>query len=551
MLHQLAAAGVRHLFGNPGSTELPLYDALVDHEQIELILGLQEVPVMAMADGYAQASGGVGVANLHISCGLGNGMGMLYNAWRSGTPLVVTAGQQHRGLKFQEPILWSDMVQVARPWTKWAVEVERAVDLPLAVRRAVQTALSPPTGPVFLSIPLDVQCETGEFDLTPPQPVNPRVRPPDQELRRVASLLAAAENPGILVGSRVQEARAVEELITLAERLGAPVIHETGTTHGRLGFPCTHPLSAPGLPVLAPEIRARLEEFDVLFAVGLDVFRLYIYAEPANPLPDQTRLVHMDVNAWEIGKNHPVEVGIVGDLKVGLAELAVHLDREQSPRQKEAARARGRRRGEQHLEARRKLEEQAAARRGTRPLATLALMDAVARALPENVAVVEEAVTTTRTYLELVGAIKDPTGYFGHRGWALGWGLGCSLGVKLAWPHRPVLALLGEGAIMYGIQGLWTAARYGIPVTFVVCNNAEYQILKTAARNMHLPRAAEGRFAGMDLAAPEIDFVGLARALGIEAERVTEPEELTAKLSRSLAGNAPRLFDVPIERGGK
>jgi hypothetical protein len=119
-----------------------------------------------------------------------------------------------------------------------------------------------------------------------------------------------------------------------------------------------------------------------------------------------------------------------------------------------------------------------------------------------------------RTYLELVGAIRDPSGYFGHRGWALGWGLGCSIGVKLAWPDRPVLAILGEGSAMYGIQGLWTAAKYRIPVTFLICNNAEYQILKAGARNMKLPRAAEGRFEGMDLAGPEVDLVSLARSLG-------------------------------------
>src|ERR1700683_2133202 len=197
MLQLLADAGVKYLFGNPGTTELPLSDALVDHPRIKYILGLQEVPVVAMADGFAQASRTPGVVNVHISCGLGNGMGMLYNAYRSGTPLILTAGQQDRRLKFEEPILWSDMVSVAKPWTKWAVEVERAADLPLAIRRAVQTALMPPTGPVFLSIPLDVQREVEEFDLTAARAINPQVRPPVEELKRAAEILAKAKNPGI------------------------------------------------------------------------------------------------------------------------------------------------------------------------------------------------------------------------------------------------------------------------------------------------------------------------------------------------------------------
>ena len=346
MLHLLAEAGVRYLFGNPGTTELPLSDALVDHQRIKYILGLQEVPVVAMADGFAQASKSPGVVNVHISCGLGNAMGMLYNAYRAGTPLILTAGQQDRRLKFEEPILWSDMVEVARPWTKWAVEVERAADLPSAIRRAVQTALMPPTGPVFLSIPLDVQRETGEFDLTPPRPHDSRVRPPVEALRQAAKVLAQAKNPAILAGSRVQEADAVAELVKVAELLGAPVLAEAGTTHGRLAFPCTHPLSAAGLPIYAPEIRQRLNEFDVLLVVGMDLLRLYVYFEPSRAIPEHVRLVHLDQNAWEVGKNYPTEVGICGNPKDGLEELAGLLSSAMTQGERDQAARRGRERGE-------------------------------------------------------------------------------------------------------------------------------------------------------------------------------------------------------------
>lgn len=548
LLELLADAGVEYLFGNPGTTELPLSDALVDHPRIKYILGLQEVPVVGIAEGYAQASRSPGVVNLHISCGLGNGMGMLYNAYRAGTPLIVTAGQQDRRLKFQEPILWSDMVSVAKPWTKWAVEVERAEDVPNALRRAVQTALMPPTGPVFLSIPVDVQREEAEFDLTPPRPINPQVRPPAAELKRAAEILAAAQNPGILVGSRVVEADGVAELVELAEALGAPVISESGTTHGRLSFPCTHPLSAPGLPLWAPEIEERLSEFDVLFVVGTDVFRLYVYFEPARALPEYVRLIHLDQNWWELGKNYPTEVALAGDPKVGLAELAKLVRAQQTDAQHAAAKGRAEQRSAAHAKIKADLLQMVEQQQSQRPLTSAVIMHSLARALPPNVAVVEEAVTTTNTHLERLGAIADPTGYFGHRGWALGWGLGCSIGVKLAWPDRPVLAVLGEGASLYGIQGLWTAAHHRIPVTFVICNNAQYQILKVGAQGMELPQARAGRFEGMDLIQPEVDIVALARSLGVEAERVTEPDELTEKVRASLMGDVPRLFDVPIER---
>ncbi|HXY32626.1 MAG TPA: thiamine pyrophosphate-binding protein, partial [Planctomycetaceae bacterium] len=403
MLEILAEAGVRYLFGNPGTTELPLSDALVDHARIKYILGLQEVPVVAMADGFAQASGVPGVVNVHISCGLGNAMGMLYNAYRAGTPLVLTAGQQDRRLKFEEPILWSDMVSVARPWTKWAVEVERAADLPLAIRRAVQTALMPPTGPVFLSIPIDVQREVGHFDLTPPRPINPLVRPPVEELKHAAEILAKAKNPGILAGSRVQEASAVAELVSLAEALGAPVMAEAGTTHGRLAFPCTHPLSAPGMPIYSPEIVQRLSEFDVLFVVGTDLFRLYVYQEPARAIPENTRLIHLDQDPWQLGKNYATDVSLAGNPKPGLAELAALLRSTMTAPERELAAKRGAERGQLHRKIREQIQARAAAEWSHRPLTPATIMSALARSLPKNIAVVEEAVTTTGTLLERLG----------------------------------------------------------------------------------------------------------------------------------------------------
>src|SRR5687767_4991484 len=216
-LEILANSGVRYLFGNPGTSELPLCDAIVGQERVRYILGLQEVPVMAMADGYSMASGTLGVVNLHISVGLGNAMGMLYNAYREGTPLLVTAGQQDRRLMFEEPILYGQMVEVTRPWTKWSCEVQRVADLPVAIRRAVQTALTPPTGPVFLSLPIDLQMElVGQAPDRPekkddaagqrPAPrLDARIRPPVEAIRRAAALLLSAKNPAILAGSRVTE----------------------------------------------------------------------------------------------------------------------------------------------------------------------------------------------------------------------------------------------------------------------------------------------------------------------------------------------------------
>jgi benzoylformate decarboxylase len=548
-LDVLAAAGVKHIFGNPGTTELPLNDALVEDRRFQYIFGLHEVPVVAMADGYALASGGVGVANVHICCGLGNAMGMLYNAYCEGAPLLLTAGQQDRRLRFEEPVLSGDMVSVVRPWTKWAAEVPRVQDIPNAVRRAIQTALTPPTGPVFLALPVDVQMEAcDKLDLSPPHVPDRRVRPPLDALRRAAEVLVQARNPAILAGSRVTESGAVADLVAVAERLGAPVFAEQATAHGRLPFPADHPLYAEGLPLWSPEVHRSLLDFDVLLVAGMNLLRSYIYHQPARPIPDRARLVQMDHDAWQIGKNYPVEVGVLGDLQAGLAELGQLLAGLVTGPQAAAGRARLERHATARQTAQEALRAKIAAERGRRPMTPLTLMATLAKVLPPGAAVIEEAVTTTNATLERLGVLKDPSGYFGHRGWALGWGLGCALGVKLARPERPVLAILGDGGALYGIQGLWTAAHHNIPVTFILCNNAQYQILKHCGDVMPLPRMAAKKYLAMDLVQPEIDFVGLSRSLGVEAHRVTEPDELSERVRASLAGDKPQLFDVTITR---
>jgi benzoylformate decarboxylase len=546
-LELLSEYGVRYLFGNPGTTELPLYDALAAYRQMQFILALQEVPAVAIADGYAQASRQVGVVNVHICCGLGNAMGMLYNAYRAGTPLLLTAGQQDQRMMLEEPILWGEMVEVVRPWTKWAYEVRRVEDLPTAVRRAIQTALMPPTGPVFLSLPLDVQIAGAEGIPLQAAPLpDVRVRPPAEALERAAQVLASARQPAILVGSRVCEADAIQELVAVAELLGAPVFHEATTSHGRASFPSDHPLAGPPLPFWSPQVQEFLSPFDVLLVVGMKLFQQYIYHEPS-PLPAHVRLVQIDENPWELSKNYPVEVGLLGHPKTALQELARLLDALMQSDQVEAAGKRLAHWTSHFRRQRESLRRQAQEQTELRPLRAQVLMDLLAQVLPPHVAVVEESPTTTMgSYLERVGAIKDPTGYFAQRGWALGWGMNCAIGVRLAWPDRPVLAIIGDGSAMYGFQGLWTAARYRVPVTFLITNNQEYKILKDCARVLRLPEAMAGRYEGLDLDRPVIDFVGLARALGLPACRAAEPDALVEWVRLGLAADGPILIETPV-----
>jgi benzoylformate decarboxylase len=238
---------------------------------------------------------------------------------------------------------------------------------------------------------------------------------------------------------------------------------------------------------------------------------------------------------------------LLGDTKEALRELQANLD---ASGKLDAAliKQRTAKHVAKHEAARAKLKKLITEHRDLRPMTPLGLMGALAEVLPPDVAVIEEAVTTTNTTFERLGVLKNTTGYFGHRGWALGWGLGVALGAKLAWPNRPVLALLGEGAASYGMQGLWSAAKYKIPVVFVICNNAQYQILKLCSRSLNLPQAEQKHFEGVDLVGPELDYLSLAKGFGVEAHRITEPAELADRVSTAFRGNKPILFDVPIAR---
>ncbi len=548
----LAQYNVRYVFGNPGTTELPLNDALARDDRLEYILALQEVPAMAIADGYAQASGTPGVVNVHICCGLGNAMGMLYNAFREGTPLIVTAGQQDQRMALEEPILWGQMVETARPWTKWAHEVRNSAEIPTVLRRAVQTALTPPCGPVFLSLPLDVQCElfAGETaDLRRAPDLNIETTPPKEAVERATEVLASALSPGILVGSRVCEANAVAELVAVAERLGAPVMHEATTSHGRCSFPSDHPLAAPPLPFWSPEVRRRLEDFDVLLVVGMKLMQQYIRHEPSCPIPAGVRLIQIDENQWELNKNYPLEVGLLGHPRPALAALAKEIRARATSETQATVTARIVRYEKEKAKRIASLRKDAARFSANRPVAPITLMDQLSGILPSNVAVIEESPTTTMGgYFEQVGALKNTTGYFAQRGWALGWGLNCAIGVKMAWPERPVLALIGDGSAMYGIQGLWTAARYRIPVTFVICNNTEYKILKDCGKTLELESSHVERTVGLDIVDPAIDYTALARSLGVEAIQVTSAAEAADAVRFSFAENALSVIEVPIKR---
>src|SRR6201996_3583607 len=315
----LLAEGVTHLFGNPGTTELPIMHALVDYPDMRYVLGLQEAIVVAMADGYARASGELVACNVHVPPGLGNAMGSLFTAFNSGTPLIITAGQQEQGHGLTEPLLYAPLVPIATPVVKWATEVTRLEDLPRIVHRAAKIAMTPPTGPVFISLPGDILNAFGAIDLSQATRVDTRVRPADEGLHTLAERLLQAKAPVIIAGLEIIRSDAFAEAARFAEVLGAPVYDQTVLQGAH--FPSDHPAYLGPLSRDQKTVRARLEPYDTVISLGSDFLRMSVYSE-IEPLPPHMSVIQIGLNDWEMGKTYAAEIAVRADINETLRVLS-------------------------------------------------------------------------------------------------------------------------------------------------------------------------------------------------------------------------------------
>jgi benzoylformate decarboxylase len=546
-LEILRQEGVEVIFGNPGTTELPLMDALAVEPQPRYVLALMEAAVMAMAGGYAQAGNRLGVVSIHATPGLGNAMGMLYDAYKAGAPVLVTAGQHEQTFNVTEPILWGDLPPIAKPLVKWSTEVHRVEDLPRILRRAITTALAPPTGPVFIALPGDILNAEADLDLGASTRIATRVRADAEAIEKAAALLASAERPLILIGDDAGRSGAAGEVAKLAEMLGAPVRMES--VDNTAPFPTAHPLFRGHITRLEPSIRAILDQHDVLFSIGGDMFTLSLPSKTV-AVPKELKIIHLDSDPWELGKNYPEEVAMVGDAKASVAELLRVLEARMSAGDKARARDRGTR--EREVIASEREAIRARARKGAEqtPPTAHAVFDAISQVLPPDTIIVDETISSNPGMRQLL--LREEAGnQFGYRGGGIGWGISAAVGVKLAQPDRPVLAMIGDGSAMYTIQALWTAAHDKVPVVYVIFNNSSYRILKQRVHAMNQYAAQTDRYVAMDLDNPKVDFAGLARSLGIRGERATTLAELKALLKECFAANVPALIDVEIDRAFK
>ena len=543
-MDSLLAHGVDRIFGNPGTTESPLLDSLQSYPQVEYVVALHEGIAVGAASFYAQASGKTTVANLHVAPGLGNAIGMIYGALKANSPVVVTAGQQDTRLRLREPVLSHDLVAMAAPVTKWSVQVESADEMAAVMQRAFKIANEAPAGPVFVALPINVMEQETDLPAAASSQVYSNPRPDPAGVVAMLDLLQKAKNPAIVVSDDVARAGAHNELVALAEAMGAGVWFEAIRHHA--AFPNRHPNARAILPVDAAAIRKALDGSDLVMLIGGPFFE-EVWFTPGAPFPDGAKVVQIEQSAARLAYNYPLDAGLVGDLPSTLGALADGLAAARAAYQT-AARARNTVLADTSAEAEAAYQARSQRAWDRTPMSMPRAMAEISAGTPDNAVVVEEAITAG---LDLARAFNfaAPGDYYSGRGGGIGQGLAGAIGAKLAHPDRPLLAVSGDGSAMYSIQALWSAAHHDLDIVFVILVNREYRILKHNLDTYRQRFEAHSNqdYPQMDLDTPGLNFVTIAKGMGIPGSAVSQPEELAGAVKAAFAAPGPQLIAVNIE----
>ncbi|BBU32934.1 benzoylformate decarboxylase (plasmid) [Burkholderia sp. THE68] len=506
--------GLTTFFGNPGSNELPFLKDFPD--DFRYILGLHEGAVVGMADGYAQATGRPTLVNLHSAAGTGNAMGALANAWNSHSPLVITAGQQVRAMVGVEALLANvDAATLPRPLVKWSCEPSCAQEVPLALSRAIHTAGSGAKGPVYLSVPYDdwKQEAAAGVDHLAGRRVDVAGLPSAATIDALARTLEQAKNPVMVLGPDVDASEANTLAVSIAEKLAMPVWMAPSAP--RCSFPTTHACFRGLLPAGIASISGLLEGHDLVLVVGAPVFRYHQY-EPGEFLPPGARLIAITCDINEATRA-PMGDAIVADIASTLDALNGAISRTHRP-----------------MPVALRRPEPAPEEAGR--LAPERVFDILDEMAPRNAIYVNESTSTTNLMWQRLRMTEQGSYYFAAAG-GLGFALPAAVGIQLAKPERRVIGVIGDGSANYGIQALWTAARYDIPAIFIIMKNGTYGALRWFAGVLHADNVP-----GLDV--PGLDFCALARGYGVEALHADSGASLTAALRQALASNRPVLIEV-------
>jgi thiamine pyrophosphate-dependent acetolactate synthase large subunit-like protein len=545
LFEQLLADDIHYLFGNPGTVEQGFLDALADYPAVQYVFALQETVAVGIADGYARASRRPAVVQLHSGVGLGNGIGMMYQAKRGHAPLVVLAGDAGVRYDAMDAQMAADLVGMAQPVTKWAGRVTHHTSLLRMLRRAIKIATTPPTGPVFLALPMDVLDAPNAEEVVPTSLLATRTVPEPALVTQAARLLAGAEHPIVIVGDGVAFSDGQPELARVAEMWGAAV---WAADSSEVNLSAAHPHFRGLLGhMFATDSQPITVQADAVLICGTYVFP-EVFPALEGAFAPQARIVHIDLDTDAIAKNFRVDLGLVSDPKLTLARLAESLEREMSSAQKQAAAQRSR---QLSADKRREQETQRHADRARwdeMPMPASWFMAELAELAPEDVVVFDEAITTSPDLVRYLAPTR-PGAYFQTRGGSLGVGAPGALGLKLAHPGRTVFGFTGDGGAMYTIQALWTAAHHRIGAKIVVCNNRSYRILKVNIQQYWRERGLpEHAFpASFDFGGPELRFDRMAESLGVPAFRVETGSQVRPAITRALETDGPFLIDLVID----
>ena len=546
ILEQLLADGITHMFGNPGTVEQGFLDALASYPDMRYVTTLQETVAVGIADGYARATQRPTLVQLHSGVGLGNGIGMMYQAKRGGAPLVVIAGESGVRYDSMDAQMAADLVSMARPVTKWSTRIIDPSSTLRVLRKAIKIAATPPCGPVFVALPMDVLDAEVQEEVVPTSIPDTRVAPGAAAVEAAVAMLAGASRPIAIVGDGVAFSGAQAELTRVAELLGAEV---WGANFSEVNIAADHPLFRGQLGhMFGDHSRAITSQADAVLIVGTYVFP-EVFPALEGVFAPGAKVVHVDLDAYEIAKNFPVDMGLVADPKLTLGLFADELERTLSSAQRESSARRTSGLAEQKRKELEAHESADHAFEGGSPMHPSVFMAELARQVPDDVVIFDEALTSSP---ELTHHIPPnlPGHYFCTRGGSLGVGFPGALGVKLAMPDKTVIGFSGDGGAMYTIQSMWTAARHGIGAKFVVCNNRSYQLLKLNVQQYWRERGFDDHaFPGsFDLGDPEIRFDELARSMGVPATRVETPDEVAPAIAEALAEDGPYLIDLIVHQ---
>lgn len=545
IIEQLLADGLNVMFGNPGTVEQGFLDALADYPDMKYVLTLQESIAVMMADGYARATKKPALVQLHSTPGVGNAVGALYQAKRGHSPLVVIGGDA--GVRYinMDAQMAGDLIAMVEPVTKWSTVVTDPASLLRTLRRAVKIATTPPMGPVYVCLPMDVLDALSVEPVVPASIPSTRVLPDAGTIRAAAEMLAVASKPMLFVGDGVAYSGAQAELARVADLLGVEVWEADS---GEVNLDYRHPLyqgmtghmfGHHSLPIT--------RKGDVNLIVGTYMLP-EVFPELGDIFAPGAKSIHIDLNAYEIGKNHPVTLGMVADPKLTLAALADALEATMTPAQKSAAAARftaiSAANAEKHAAA---LDADKAVRDAV-PLKMSRFMEELSKQLPADAIIFDEALTSSPAVVRYCPP-SNPDSYFLTRGGSLGVGIPGAVGAKLANPDKTVIGFTGDGGSMYTIQALWTAARHNVDATFVICNNASYRLLQlnidTYWKEREIPK--HDFPLSFDLSRPALQFATIAQGMGVPAVRVERPEQIAPAIAQALATKGPFLIDLVLE----